>query len=791
MICLINKQYKNKVFLLILFFTNITFAMELEEISVVGNIQNESTLLSTSINKTLDGFKLQQWQANTLGSTVDKLPGIHSSHFGPNSGTPVIRSLQGSRVQVLNNNLSMSDLAGISGNLPLPIQPNLVQSIEVKKAGASILYGGRAIGGSVNIYDGRIPREPIDKPITGKAEIKTGYNSGNSQFITLNGGKGRVAWHIDSSNYFTPYYRIPGNAKFRGCTDPNIIYTSGEFAGTDSTLANLCQVRASTVSVQNPAYYPYIKANYDPTNSEDSYYTYTREYFDANFNLIRNQKNPDYIPNSSPYITKTMPIENRTPNSKGKIPNSHLKRQQFAAGVSYFLQNGYIGLGFKHFNTYYGVPGFASLSTRTGIDNAFSPINIKANEDKFTLDTGFNIKSDFISKVLLQASISNTNNGEYIGNVLSSNLKNKAQHIRLTTDHLFWKFNGTLGSEYKSKDISGTGIDRYMPDIQAKEYALFLVERLDLDPVILEIGGRLESVNYKTNLNNYTPSRRYVAEKYGRPRHFYLKNGFTGISWSLNNHLILIANYTHTERAPEANELYASNTHFAIWAVELGNSNLKKETSSHIELGLNYENQGFNLSASWYRMKFKNYTYLSLSSSGEGSDYNFSIPIRYWRQDDNLVYGIEAEGSYTWLDHYHNQWTIRLFGDHVINKPTSSNTQRSRFAGNYLPGLPTDRIGIGIEWSKNNWKFGSSATYYFKQKNRGNYFRESQELSMPAYTLVDALLSYTYSFKQQNIEIYLDGRNLLNEEARPYNSPIKYLSPLPGRSIAIGVKFDF
>ncbi|WKS98869.1 TonB-dependent receptor [Gallibacterium salpingitidis] len=785
---------KKSIFLLSLLFTNLSVAsdadsMELDEISVIGNMQNESALLSTSMNKTLDGFKLKQWQANTLGGTIDKIAGIQSSNFGPNTGTPVIRSLQGSRVQVLSNNLALSDLSGISPNLPLPIQPNLIRSIEVKKAGASILYGGRAVGGSVNIYDGRIPREPVDSALKGSAEIKTGYNSGNNQFISLDGGKGKkFAWHLDASNYYIPYYRIPGNAKFKGCTDPNMIYTTGKYAGVDSTLANLCQVRASMKQVENPAYFRYINASYDPSDSEDVPYT-NREY---NYALgSKNPANPAYVAGSSYYISTPQPIEDRTPNQKGRIPNSHLKRQQVAVGASYFFDNGYMGLGFKHFNTDYGVPGFASLSTKTGVNNAFNPININVNENKFTLDTGIYTQKKWLSKALLQASTANTHNGEFIGDVLSSQLKNQSQNVRLTTEHEFWKLNGSLGAEYKHQKITGSGADRYMPHVNSNQYALFLIERLDLSPVILEAGGRLEHVKYEADLNNYTPSRRYRAEGYGKSRHFALKNGFLGATWQLTDNFMLIANYTRTERAPEANELYASNTHFAIWAVELGDSNLNKEVSTHLEFGLNYENQGFSLSASWYQMKFKDYTYLSLSSSGEGSDYNFSIPIRYWRQDDNLVHGIELETAYNWYDRFNNQWNVRLFGDHVINKPTNKDTQRSRYAGNYLPGLPTDRIGVGLEWAKGNWKFGSSATYYFKQKNRGNYFINSQEPEMPAYTLVDALLSYSHALGKQNLEVYLDGRNLLNQDARPYNSPIKYLAPLPGRSVTLGMKVDF
>lgn len=37
---------------------------------------------------------------------------------------------------------------------------------------------------------------------------------------------------------------------------------------------------------------------------------------------------------------------------------------------------------------------------------------------------------------------------------------------------------------------------------------------------------------------------------------------------------------------------------------------------------------------------------------------------------------------------------------------------------------------------------------------------------------------------------FVSGNNLLNVEARPQNSILKYLAPLPGSNISIGVKLN-
>ena len=48
----------------------------------------------------LAGSKLDEAKAGTLGETVAKLPGVQSSNFGPGVGRPIIRGMDGARVQV-------------------------------------------------------------------------------------------------------------------------------------------------------------------------------------------------------------------------------------------------------------------------------------------------------------------------------------------------------------------------------------------------------------------------------------------------------------------------------------------------------------------------------------------------------------------------------------------------------------------------------------------------------------------------------------------------------------------
>lgn len=111
---------------------------------------------------------------NTIGDTLNNEPSIHSQSFGPGVGQPVIRGQTGSRAQVLQNGLGSLDAASISPDHANSTEGFWAERIEVLKGPATLLYGGGAIGGVVNVIDNSIPDRVPDKLIEGAAEQR--YN---------------------------------------------------------------------------------------------------------------------------------------------------------------------------------------------------------------------------------------------------------------------------------------------------------------------------------------------------------------------------------------------------------------------------------------------------------------------------------------------------------------------------------------------------------------------------------------------------------------------------------------
>ncbi len=110
--------------------------------------------------------------AGTLGEALSGLPGVHADTFGGGSSRPVIRGHVGPRVKVLSDSTSVLDASDISPDHAVTVDPLLGDRIEVLRGPATLLYGGGAIGGVVNVLDDKIATRLPDNGLEGKLVIR-------------------------------------------------------------------------------------------------------------------------------------------------------------------------------------------------------------------------------------------------------------------------------------------------------------------------------------------------------------------------------------------------------------------------------------------------------------------------------------------------------------------------------------------------------------------------------------------------------------------------------------------
>ncbi len=160
----------------------------------------------------LNGRELSLKRESTLAETLNGIPGISNSSFGPSVGRPMIRGMDSDRIKILQNGVNSLDASNLSFDHGVAIDPLIIEQIDVIRGPATLLYGGGAVGGVVNAIDHRIPKEKL-QGIMGRGEVRYGgANLEQSQAAVVDIGTGNFVMHLDAYNRDGKNFRIPGNA---------------------------------------------------------------------------------------------------------------------------------------------------------------------------------------------------------------------------------------------------------------------------------------------------------------------------------------------------------------------------------------------------------------------------------------------------------------------------------------------------------------------------------------------------------------------------------------------------
>ena len=178
-----------------------------DAVIVTGNPLRSNDL--TAPSSVLAGEALVLRRGSTLGETLDRLPGLSSSYFGPNANRPMIRGQDSDRIRVLSNSGAPLDASALSYDHAVPIDPLVVERVEVLRGPAALLYGGSAIGGVVNAIDNRVPKAAIDG-IDGNTELRYGGPASERGASALvEGGGNGFAVHADGFWRDTDDMKVP------------------------------------------------------------------------------------------------------------------------------------------------------------------------------------------------------------------------------------------------------------------------------------------------------------------------------------------------------------------------------------------------------------------------------------------------------------------------------------------------------------------------------------------------------------------------------------------------------
>ncbi|MCW8107207.1 TonB-dependent receptor [Alteromonas ponticola] len=188
----------------------LTFTLErspIEVIDVVATPVHMSVMESASPVSVLGGDSLRRHQSSSLGDTLEDVAGVHTSFHANVASTPIIRGLSGPRVTIAQNGLDVGDVSRVGPDHSVASEASTAQQIEVLRGPATLFYGSGAIGGVVNVVDGRVP---IDKTTRGEWLVEgESVNDKKLAAFNVTSGVNAFAFYADgywreSDDYETP-----------------------------------------------------------------------------------------------------------------------------------------------------------------------------------------------------------------------------------------------------------------------------------------------------------------------------------------------------------------------------------------------------------------------------------------------------------------------------------------------------------------------------------------------------------------------------------------------------------
>ena len=180
---------------------------KLKTVVVKGTaIGGEVTAVSPTL--ILASADLDRLAQSNIGDLLAELPGVASSYFGPNSGRPVIRGLDGDRLKITQNGVNSLDASSSSPDHAVSVDPLAIREAQVLRGPAALLYSTSILGGVINLVDARIPDQRLAQrqSVTGRIGSVDGLRSVG---VLAEGSAGSFSYHVDGFDKSTDDLRTP------------------------------------------------------------------------------------------------------------------------------------------------------------------------------------------------------------------------------------------------------------------------------------------------------------------------------------------------------------------------------------------------------------------------------------------------------------------------------------------------------------------------------------------------------------------------------------------------------
>ena len=337
-----------------------------------------------------------------------------------------------------------------------------------------------------------------------------------------------------------------------------------------------------------------------------------------------------------------------------------------------------------------------------------------------------------------------------------------------------------IGFEYRENELGtvvrGADAHGYLPDTERSQYGLFAFAERESNDWLTELALRVDSVE-QDSFHDEPDENASVSHD--------LTNMSAGLARKMSDGLLLGGSVSATERAPSQVELFAEGEHHALTRVEMGKTDLDKETSFSTELYLRRNWGMSSLRLAVFQNDYSDFIYLKRNDAhAERADEN----------DPNSeieVYGYDYAQQDAELSGYELEYKT-AFG--AVDATFSYSAIEGELAdGGNLPAMPPQTIGLSLATNIGPAMVSLDIENAADQDDVARNDAaddEDDELATDGYTSVD--LSASWQPKAyEGLTITGAIRNLTDEEIRHHTSPVKDLLPEAGQDIRVSARYKF
>ncbi|KQY35517.1 TonB-dependent receptor [Caulobacter sp. Root487D2Y] len=438
------------------------------------------------------------------------------------------------------------------------------------------------------------------------------------------------------------------------------------------------------------------------------------------------------------------------------VKNTDVEVDAYGAGVSWVHDRGFIGASVKKTDTTYGVPYEQILAP---IDpNAEGPVSIHLQQTRYDLRGEQALDTPWFEKVRVSLGYADYEHAEVsvedgaVGTrFLSHGTEGRVELVHREHDG----HQGAIGFQALDRHFEAIGDEAFVPSTDVKEYGIFTLQRLDRGTWGLDAGLRFDTRSLQT------PTQK---------RDFDNVSASLGVFYKPTDALFTALTLSRNGRAPTEFELFADGPHPGTGGFEVGDDSLDNETVTSLEATVRWKSDRLRAEGHLWAARYDNF--IEEAPTGAVQD---DLPVYQYFQTKADFHGAELEAAY-------DAWRG---ASQSIRLETTFDWVRGDTDAGVPARIPPWSLGGSVVWTAPRVETTLEVRRVAEQDRVAAF-----ETPTDGYTVVNLKATFR-PIADSPLRLFVDGRNLTDQEIREHVSFLKDIAPSPGRSVRAGVAWKF